>query len=88
MTLRKNISITKNEYDLISSFAIKNGYTFSELLRESTLKLIKQEEEMNLLEYLNKTCEYVSEEEQKEIDSLNINFDDLSGEELRIENVL
>lgn len=88
MTIRKNISITKSEYDLISSFAMKNGYTFSELLRKSALRLIKQEENMSLLEYLNKTCEYVSNEEQKEIDSLNIDFDDLSGEELKLEDVL
>lgn len=39
--------------------------------------------DVNLIEYLN-SCDYVDEEEQKEIDSLNINFDGKYGEKINM----
>ena len=39
----------------------------------------KESENLSLLEYINKYCEYVDENEQKEIEALNIDFDDLTS---------
>lgn len=40
---------------------------------------IEKSENLSLLEYINKYCEYVDENEQKEIEALNIDFDDLTS---------
>lgn len=39
----------------------------------------EKSENLSLLEYINKYCEYVDENEQKEIEALNIDFDDLTS---------
>ncbi len=88
MTIRKNITLSKNDYDTISDFANANGYSFSEILRKATLNFIKQEEELQLSEFLFSHVDSVSKEEQKEIDALNINFDDKSGRELDLNDIL
>ena len=48
----------------------------------------KESENLCLLEYINKYCEYVDENEQEEIEALNIDFDDLSGKELNLDELL
>ena len=53
MTIRKNITLKQEDYDLISNFILKKGYNFSEFLRETALERIKQEEEISLLDFLN-----------------------------------
>ena len=87
MIVRKNITLKQEDYDLISNFILKKGYNFSEFLRETALKRIKQEE-ISLLDFLNSNISLLSKEEQLEIDSKNINFSDISGEELKLEDVL
>ncbi len=86
--IRKNISLSENEYEIIYDFAKKKGYSFSEILRRGALSYIKREEELDLVKFLNEHLDYVSEEEQREIDALNIDFNDLSGEELSIDDFL
>ena len=88
MIIRKNITLKQEDYDLISNFILKNGYNFSEFLRETALKRIKQEQEISLLDFLNSNISLLSKEEQLEIDSKNIDFSDISGEELKLEDVL
>ena len=87
MIVRKNITLKQEDYDLISNFILKKGYNFSEFLRETALKRIKQEE-ISLLNFLNSNISLLSKEEQLEIDSKNIDFSDISGEELKLEDVL
>lgn len=87
MIVRKNITLKQEDYDLISNFILKKGYNFSEFLRETALKRIKQEE-ISLLDFLNSNISLLSKEEQLEIDSKNIDFSDISGEELKLEDVL
>lgn len=41
-----------------------------------------------MLDYINANCGYVDKQEQEEIESLNINFDDLSGNELILDEIL
>ena len=40
---------------------------------------IEKSENLSLLEYINKNCEYVDKNEQEEIEALNIDFDDLTS---------
>lgn len=87
MIVRKNITLKQEDYDLILNFILKKGYNFSEFLRETALKRIKQEE-ISLLDFLNSNISLLSKEEQLEIDSKNIDFSDISGEELKLEDVL
>lgn len=42
----------------------------------------------DLLDQINANCAYVDKQEQEEIESLNINFDDLSGKELTLDEIL
>ncbi len=86
--IRKNISLADSEYQIIYDFARKNGYSFSEILRKATLDYIHREEELDLVNFLNAHLDFVSEEEQREIDALNINFNNLDGEELSIDDFL
>lgn len=41
----------------------------------------------SLLEYINANCDYVDNSEQAEIEALNIDFDDLSGNELSFSEI-
>ncbi|WP_036459100.1 hypothetical protein [Mycoplasma leonicaptivi] len=88
MTIRKNITLKQEDYDLISNFISKKGYNFSEFLRETALQRIKQEEETSLLDFLNSNISSLSKEEQLEIDNKNIDFSDISAVELKLEDVL
>lgn len=87
-TIRKNITLTKSVYETINNYAKKRGMTFSEFLRETALQEIDRSEQMSLLEYINNNCAYLSPQEQKEIESLNIDFNDLSGKELTLDEIL
>ena len=50
----------------------------------------KIKENMDLAEFLKKNCEYVSDEEQKELEELlaGIDMDDLEGVELKVEDII
>ena len=48
----------------------------------------KSTNENNLLDYLNENSTFVSPQEQKEFDALNIDFNNLEGEDLSSEEVL
>ena len=78
-TIRKNITLPVTAYETINDYAKKCGMSFSEFLRDTALKAIAKSEDLSLLEYINKYCEYVDENEQKEIEALNIDFDDLTS---------
>lgn len=86
--LRKNITINENDYKIISEYIKQNGYTFSDFLRKSALNFIKQKNDMNLLEFLNENCMKVDQKEQKEIENMNLDFNDISGKELELKDVL
>ncbi len=88
MSVRKHITLAEDDYQVIYDFALKNGYTFSELLRQSTLNFIKKSESIDLLDYMNANLSAVSEEEREELDALDIDFDDLNGVELSVKDVL
>ena len=78
-TIRKNITLPVTAYEIINDYAKKCGTSFSEFLRDTALKAIAKSENLSLLEYINKYCEYVDKNEQEEIEALNIDFDDLTS---------
>ena len=86
--IRKNITLTVAAYETINEYAKKNGMSFSEFLRDAALKTIVKNENLSLLEYINTNCTYMDSSEQKEIEALNINFDNLSGKELTLDELL
>ena len=75
-------------YETINNYAKKCGMSFSEFLRDAALKAIVKSENLSLLEYINTNCEYMDKHEQEEIEALNIDFDDLSGKELTLDELL
>ena len=87
-TIRKNITLPVTAYETINNYARKCGMSFSEFLRETALKTIAQNENLSLLDYINKNCSYVDKYEQAEIEALKIDFDDLNGKELSLDELL
>ena len=87
-TIRKNITLPVSVYETINDYAKKCGMSFSEFLRDAALKAIAQNEELNLLEYINSNCIYVDNGEQEEIESLNLDFDEFTGKELSLDELL
>lgn len=87
-TIRKNITLPITAYEIINDYAKKCGMSFSEFLRDTALKAIAKSEDLSLLEYINANCAYVDKNEQEEIEALNIDFDDLSGKELNLDELL
>ncbi len=87
-TIRKNITLPVTAYETINNYAKKCGMSFSEFLREAALKAIVQSENLSLLEYINANCSYMDRHEQEAIEALNIDFDNLSGKELTLDELL
>lgn len=88
LTIRKHISLKEEEYELIVKNARLQGISFSEFLKNAALLFIKQKEDLHLAEFLNHYCNSISLEEQAEIEQLKIDYDDLQGEELEINDFL
>lgn len=87
-TIRKNITLPVTAYETINDYAKKCGMSFSEFLRDTALKAIDKSENSSLLEYINTNCTYLDKNEQEEIEALNIDFDNLSGKELNLDELL
>lgn len=87
-TIRKNITLPVAVYETINDYAKKSGVSFSEFLRDTALKAISQNEKLSLLAYLNDNCGYMDKSEQEEIEALNIDFEDLGGKEMTLDDLL
>lgn len=87
MALRKNITISEEDYDAINSYCRKVGKTFSEFLRDSALEVVRREEETELLEYLIRNVSFVSEEEQEEFEKMELDLEE-RGRELHVDDIL
>lgn len=86
--VRKNITLPITAYETINDYAKKCGMSFSEFLRDTALKAISENENSSLLKYINANCTYIDKQEQEEIEDLNIDFDDLNGKELTLDELL
>lgn len=87
-TIRKNITLPVTAYETINDYAKKCGMSFSEFLRDAALKEIVKSENLSLLEYINANCTFIDKNEQEEIESLNIDFENLSGKALTLDELL
>lgn len=89
------IKLTDKEFDFLTKAVkfYKKG-DIEDMVKEIALINIKDDinyltnnstnaTTIDLIEYLN-NCDYVDEEEQKEIDSLNINYDEEYGEKINM----
>ena len=87
MTLRKNITIEEEEFSIISRYCKKLGKSFSEFLRDAALNEINKAEEEDLYNYLIKNVSFVSKQEQKEFEELDLDFE-AKGKELSLDDIL
>lgn len=87
-TIRKNITLPASAYETINDYAKKCGMSFSEFLRDTALKAIEKSQNLSLLEYINANCAYLDQKEQEEIEMSGIDFEDLSGKELTLDELL
>ena len=89
-SIRRHITLSPTENEIINNFIKKQGVSFSEFIRLSALKSIKESENLNLKEYLDRYCEKVDEKEQKELDEMrkNINLEEDEGSEITLEDFL
>lgn len=77
--LRKTITIFQGDYDIIKQYANSVNQSFSEAIRTLSVKQIQQQENEDLLSFLNNNCKFIDECEQKEIDSKNLDYTNLNG---------
>lgn len=68
--LRKNITLSEEDNQVIKDFCKKIGKSFSEVVRTAALNYIKETEKQDLAQFLANNCEYMDEKEQIEIDEL------------------
>ncbi|MEG9320767.1 hypothetical protein [Fusobacterium varium] len=90
IALRKNITLSEEENQIIQDFCKKIGKSFSEVMRTATLNYIKETEKQDLVQFLANNCEYVDSKEQKEIDELmkKLENDTDEGREISLDELL
>lgn len=84
-TIRKNITLPVDVYEAINAYAKRSGVSFSEFLRDTAMKAISKQEDASLLDYMQAKTFYVDREE---IEDLNIDFDNLDGKEITLDEFL
>lgn len=90
--LRKSITISPEENQLILDYARKVGKSFSEVLRTATISYIKENEKKDLAAFLAEHCDYVSKSEQQDFDNiiekLKRETQNDSGKEIKVSDLL
>ena len=81
--VRKTITIFNEDYEFIKKYANSINKSVSEVMRVFTIKQIEEEQNQNLLDFLNNNCTFVSQDEQEDFDKMNIDFDDVKGTEVK-----
>ena len=66
---RHNVLFYENEYQEIKDYCKKVGVSVSQFIREIAISKVREAEDRNLLEFINRNCGYVENEEQKEIEN-------------------
>ena len=90
VALRKNITLTDEENQVIVDCCKKLGRSFSEVVRPATLNYIAETEKEDLATFLAKNCEYVDDEEQKDFDKIidELKADEDEGREINLNEIL
>jgi len=87
--IRKNITLTQEQNNLIEKAAKIKGVSFSEFLRNSAINEIKRQNELDLAEFLKANCKNASDEEQKEFESMGFESYDMGDfEEISLDELL
>ena len=88
--IRKSITIDEAEYEKLNNIAHREKISFSEVIRKAMNIYINQYEDISLVEYIKKNCEYVSDEEEKELLHWldQSDFDSFEGSELSLEQII
>jgi predicted CopG family antitoxin len=90
--IRKNITLPEDDYKTIKDFSQKLGISFSEFLRTNALNAIKKSESLDLLEFLDTHCSFVSEEEQIDLNTVlldnHIDLNSSKGKQLSLDELL
>ena len=87
--IRKNITLTKEQNNMIEKAAKINGVSFSEFLRNSAINEIKRQNDLELAEFLKANCKNASDEEQKEFESMGFESYDMGDfEEISLDELL
>lgn len=87
--IRKNITLTQEQNNMIEKAAKIKGVSFSEFLRNSAINEINRENERDLAEFLKTNCKKASDEEQKEFESIDFDLFDVDDfEELSLDELL
>ena len=75
-----------NKEDLIQikDFCKRKGMSFSEFARKTLIKEIKEQEEMDLLKFINENCGFVEKDEEKEIVNFMKTYDETQAEFLEV----
>lgn len=81
---RINIMFNKEDLIQIKDFCKKKGMSFSEFARKTLIKEIKEQEEMDLLKFINENCGFVEDDEEKEIVSFMKTYDETQAEFLEV----
>ena len=81
--VRKTITIFNEDYEFIKKYANSINKSVSEVMRVFTIKQIEEEQNQNLLDFLNNNCTFVSQDEQADFDKMDIDFDDIGGTEVK-----
>lgn len=87
--IRKNITLTQEQNNMIEKAAKINGVSFSEFLRNSAIKEIKRQNDLDLAKFLKANCKNASNEEQKEFELMDFeSYDTGDFEELSLDELL
>ena len=81
--VRKTITIFNEDYEFIKKYANSINKSVSEVMRVFTIKQIEEEQNQNLLDFLNNNCTFVSQDEQADFDKMDIHFDAIGGTEVK-----
>lgn len=81
---RINIMFNKEDLIQIKDFCKRKGMSFSEFARKTLIKEIKEQEEMDLLKFINENCGFVENDEEKEIVSFMKTYDETQAEFLEV----
>lgn len=81
---RINIMFNKEDLIQIKDFCKRKGMSFSEFARKTLIKEIKEQEEMDLLKFINENCGFVEKDEEKEIVNFMKTYDETQAEFLEV----
>ncbi|MGL5210613.1 MAG: hypothetical protein ACRCX7_14725 [Cetobacterium sp.] len=81
---RINIMFSKKDLIEIKDYCKKKGVSFSEFARKTLIKEIKEQEEMDLLKFINENCGFVEKDEEKEIVNFMKTYDETQAEFLEV----